>query len=560
MRSRRVPRFIAGAAACALVASAAVPAAAAHAGQAGGHDQARIRHVLLISVDGLHQQDLAWYVRNHPRSALASLVRHGAEYRNALTPVPSDSFPGLVGQVTGGDPGVTGIYYDVTWNHDVFPPGTASCSGPPPGGPVAYDESIDLNPGRLDAGQGLSGLPGTILHMTADPQQVINRAALPVSPKTCKPIYPDHYLKVNTVFEVARQHGLRTAWSDKHPAYLVLSGPSGKGVQDYFTPEINSQALSFPAGEDWTSDNAATMKYDSFKVRAVLNEIDGYNHSRTRHAGVPAIFGMNFQTVSTAQKLPASDGLTGGYLPGGTVPGPLLRRALGYVSTKIGAMAAEIRAQHLASSTAIIISAKHGQSPTNPAALKRVDDGPIIDGLNAAWAKAHPGTAPLVASATDDDVMQLWLTNRSQAAAGFTRHYLLAHPAAGNNINGKPITVQASGLKKVYAGAASAAFFGVPRSDPRHPDVFGIVQHGVVYTGGTSKIAEHGGADRQDRNVPILVVTPALRHGRIIGAPVKTTQIAPTILRLLGLAPSELQAVRVEHTRTLPGMSGNTAG
>jgi len=40
--------------------------------------------------------------------------------------------------------------------------------------------------------------------------------------------------------------------------------------------------------------------------------------------GVPAIFGMNFQTVSTAQKLPTSDGLTGGYLPGGTVPGPLL--------------------------------------------------------------------------------------------------------------------------------------------------------------------------------------------------------------------------------------------
>jgi hypothetical protein len=89
--------------------------------------------------------------------------------------------------------------------------------------------------------------------------------------------------------------------------------------------------------------------------------------------------------------------------------------------------------------------------------------------------------------------------------------------------------------------------------------VFGIVQHGVVYTGGTAKIAEHGGADRQDRNVPILVVLPALRHGRVIGAPVKTTQIAPTILRLLDLAPSELQAVRIEHTTTLPGMRRNSA-
>ena len=74
---------------------------------------------------------------------------------------------------------------------------------------------------------------------------------------------------------------------------------------------------------------------------------------------------MNFQTVLTAQKLPTSDGLTGGYLPGGNVPGPLLVRALNYINTKVGEMVAEIRAQGLAGSTAIIISAKHGQSPTD---------------------------------------------------------------------------------------------------------------------------------------------------------------------------------------------------
>jgi hypothetical protein len=106
----------------------------------------------------------------------------------------------------------------------------------------------------------------------------------------------------------------------------------------------------------------------------------------------------------------------------------------------------------------------------------------------------------------------------------------------------------------VYAGAASAAFYGVPGSDPRHPDVTGIVQHGVVYTGGKSKIAEHGGDDPQDRNVPVLVVSPTLRHGAAIGAPVETTQIAPTILALLGLNPAQLQAVRIEHTRVLPGV------
>jgi hypothetical protein len=535
----------------AAVALGGTTLAAAATGQPGG-----VRHVLLISVDGLHQQDLAWYVRNDPHSVLAALAHQGLEYSNAETPFPSDSFPGLVGQVTGGDPRVTGVYYDDTWNHDVFPAGTTNCSGPVPGGEVAYTEGADINQNALDAGQGLPGLPGSILRMTGDPLQVINPKNLPVDPATCKPILPNQYLKVNTIFNVARDHGLRTAWSDKHPAYQILSGPSGTGVQDYFTPEINSQAMGFPAGDDWTSDNAATMQYDSDKVQAILNEIGGFDHSGKSRVGVPAIFGMNFQTVSTAQKLPTSDGLTGGYLPGGTVPGPLLVRALNYVNAEIAAMVSRIRADGLADSTAIIISAKHGQSPTDPNALARVPDSPIIDAINAAWKAAHPGAGTLVIFSTDDDVMQLWLSDRSEAAADFVKSYLLTHSAAGNNIGGNPVTVSASGLKAVYAGAAAAALIGVPVSDPRHPDVIGIVQHGVVYTGGKGKIAEHGGDDPQDRDVPILVVLPRLRHGRSIGAPVETTQIAPTILQLLSLNAGELQAVQIEHTRVLPGLGG----
>jgi hypothetical protein len=558
MRVRHLRAVVAAAGVAALVSSTALASASATVRRVDGTDHSpsgnQIKHVLLISVDGLHQQDLRWYVRTYPGSALADLVRHGIEYSHAMTPVPSDSFPGMVAQVTGGDPGVTGIYYDDTYNHDVFPAGTTKCSGPAPGAETAYTEVDDIDLTRLDAGQGLSGLPGSILQMTSNPRNVINPANLPVSAATCKPIYPNQYLKVNTIFNVARQHGLRTAWSDKHPAYLALSGPSGNGVQDYFTPEINSQAIGFPAGEDWTSDNAATMQYDSYKVQAILNEIDGYNHSRTNHVGVPGIFGMNFQTVSTAEKLPTSDGLTGGYLPGGKVPGPLLVRALNYINTKVGAMVAEIRTQGLASSTAIIISAKHGQSPTNPNDLARVPDAPIIAAVNAAWTAAHPGAGALVIFSTDDDGMLWWLSNRSQSAADFVKHYLLSHSAAGNNIGGNPVTVSASGLTKVYAGAASAAYFGVPNSDPRHPDIFGIVQHGVVYTGGEAKIAEHGGAGFQDRNVPILVDLPGLQQGEAISAQVETTQIAPTILTLLGLDPHALQAVQIEHTRVLPGV------
>ena len=58
-------------------------------------------------------------------------------------------------------------------------------------------------------------------------------------------------------------------------------------MDDYFTPEINSQAIGYPAGEDWKSDNAATMQYDSYKVHPVLNEIDGYNGAVRRRCRYP---------------------------------------------------------------------------------------------------------------------------------------------------------------------------------------------------------------------------------------------------------------------------------
>jgi hypothetical protein len=71
-------------------------------------------------------------------------------------------------------------------------------------------------------------------------------------------------------------HGLRTAWSDKHPAYEILNVPSGNGVQDLFTPEINSSSdPSNPAGKDWTADNAKTRQYDAFKAQAFLSETTG---------------------------------------------------------------------------------------------------------------------------------------------------------------------------------------------------------------------------------------------------------------------------------------------
>ena len=131
----------AGVAALALATVTPLTAASSSGAVAAGHDQ--IKHVLLISVDGMHQSDLDWYVANHPNSELARLATGGAEYTDAQTPDPSDSDPGGTALMTGGDPKVTGIYYDDEYSHGVFPPGTTNCSGPVPGGDVIYDSPDD---------------------------------------------------------------------------------------------------------------------------------------------------------------------------------------------------------------------------------------------------------------------------------------------------------------------------------------------------------------------------------------------------------------------------------
>lgn len=177
------------------------------AGPALANKHETAEHVLLLSVDGLHQSDLAWYLEHHPGSALARLLRKGVEFTHAQAPVPTDSFPGLIAQATGGNPSSTGIYYDDTFNHALLPAGTTNCAGVAPGVEVTYFEQADLNPRALDAGQGLAGLPGSILQMTGNPDTVIDPSQLPVDPATCKPVYPHSYLKVNTIFEVARAAG-----------------------------------------------------------------------------------------------------------------------------------------------------------------------------------------------------------------------------------------------------------------------------------------------------------------------------------------------------------------
>ena len=504
---------------------------AVHADENSFHGHT-VRHVLLISVDGLHALDLANYVATHKDSNLAALSSQAITYTNNSTSTPSDSFPGLAALVTGGSPITTGLWYDDTYNRALSPPAMTDGLGNPGGAcpgkigtNVAWDEAVDIDLTRLDGGGGLN--PNFLVR---DPKN------------GCHTLMPHQYLRVNTIFEVVHAHGGRTAWTDKHPSYEWTNGPSGKGVDDFYGPEINSIPVSLPqfpgcavipfpdttADDGWTNSFDDIKCYDSLHVQAVLNQIDGYTHDRSKKVGVPAVFGTNFQAVSVGEKL-ASDpvtGQTGGYTDVLGTPGPGLAGELDFVDHSIGQFISELKKEGLYDSTAIIISAKHGQSPIDIGKRRGIGGG-------------QPGATIGSADAFDisDDGSLIWLTDSSLT------------PAVVANL-ALPQNQQALGIQEIFAGASLRNKFNDPTVDPRTPDIILKVNTGVIFTGG-SKLSEHGGFNEDDVHTALLVAAPGMQPASISTA-TTNQQVAATVLSLLGIDPQELQAVQVEKIHPLP--------
>jgi hypothetical protein len=513
-------------------------------------------HVLMISVDGLHAIDLSNYIASHPSSVLAGLAANGIRYPNALTTAPSDSFPGLLAPTTGGTSKSTGVFYDDSYDRSLFAPKSthADCSGPP-GAETVYAENIDKSLNDATAG-------GTL----GDPLSQIDPDQLPQSlvRGKCAPVLPHQFINVNTIFEVIQAHGGRTAWADKHPAYEILNGPSGTGVQDLYTPEVNSNDPI--TGQDTTTGYCSIQRNDVLKVQAVLNEINGKDSTGTKAVGVPTIFGMNFQAVSVGQKLananatdafvnalgslpslypvdllvlpppggvPCSDAtLVGGYANAdGSQLHTGLQYGLDFVDTELGFIVAALQSAGLDKDTLVIIEAKHGQSPID-VTLRR----PFSD-------KAYNATPGFGSngSKTTDDVALVWLSPQLQRTSyKAAQTYLL---------------MQATklGIDTLLDKSALAPDYGNPFGNNRTPDFIAVTIHGLIYTSG-SKLAEHGGFFvPDDRNVGLLLSNPSI-PASIVNDNVETRQIASTILSVLGMNSKELEGARRENSKVLPGL------
>jgi hypothetical protein len=494
----------------------------------------RIHHVLLISVDGMHAVDylncskgISGVNDGSPYCPhLAALRNVGVNYVSASTSKPSDSFPGLMNIVTGATPRTMGVYYDVAYDRSLDAPakttgngvaaGPCAANTPPTGTRTEYEEGIDIDQSKLNGGAPGAGLTdGGIASIDPDRLERDPGAG-------CAPVWPWNFVRTNTIFGVIHGAGGYTAWSDKHPAYSSVSGPGGGNVDDYYSPEINSTVIplpgvSTPGGMScatipdpssdlsaWTNSFQNIQCYDTLKVNAILNEIEGKTHNGNS-AQVPTLFGMNFQAVSVGQKLIEKNVATGGYLNAIGAPTPALLSEFQFVDASIGKMVDELKERDLFDSTLIIITAKHGQSPIDPNRFFPIPghsgqngESPadlIANLLPDSESPANPnGIGP-----TQDDVSLLWLTDSSTTDAAVTTLEENATKA---------------GIGQIFYGPALALNYNKPGLgpglDPRTPDIIVSPNVGVIYTGSTAKLAEHGGFAHDDTNVILLFANPKL--------------------------------------------------
>ncbi len=536
--------------------------------------QGKIKRVLLISIDGMHAVDFANCVSGVTNvnfgdpycPTLSFLAKTGVNYVAASTSKPSDSFPGLTAIITGGSPALTGVYYDVAYSRNYDAPakttGNGVAAGPctpgaaPAGTTTEYEEGIDIDQTKLNG-----GAPGASL--TDGGIASIDSRRLPRDPaNNCNPVFPWEFVRANSIFSVIHQAGGYAAWSDKHPAYSSVASGIGPGaLDDFYSPEINSNVIALPNVKTPTGASCETIRdtnadltawtnsfqniqcYDTLKVNAILNEIDGKNHLGNKSTQVPTIFGMNFQAVSVGQKL-IENGTKGGYFNAAGAPTDPLLGEIKFVDASIGQFVRELESRGLYDSTLIVITAKHGQSPIDP--NRYVSQ--LINGTSPVTLLSQKGYIPLSESTnnptgigpTEDDVSLIWL--KSAAYTGESVKVIEANAASSG-----------VALGQIYFGASVALNYNNPADDPRTPDIIVTPNVGVTYSGSKSKLSEHGGFSHDDTNVMLLVSNPEFQH-MTVRSEVGTAQVAPTILKALGLDPSALDAVRAEGTEVLPAV------
>jgi arylsulfatase A-like enzyme len=152
-----------------------------------------------------------------------------------------------------------------------------------------------------------------------------------------------------------------TAWIDKHPSYSMAAGPGGRGLDDFYSPEVSSSAVPLPG------------------VRTSL----GVPCAPLRDTvGAPSAWNSSFANIQC------------------------------YDSLKVAAL----KRARIYDDTLLIVTAKHGDSPIDP--TRYVADGnntpATLLGSAIPYSESPLNTTGI--GATEDDVSVLWLNKGASVA------------------------------------------------------------------------------------------------------------------------------------------------
>ncbi|KAJ6102005.1 hypothetical protein N7486_004432 [Penicillium sp. IBT 16267x] len=275
------------------------------------------KQVVYLSFDGMHQSDLVKYIEMYPNSTFASVVDSSVVFNNAKASKPSDSFPATIAPFTGASARVSGVYWQVTWAKDLYPP-SSNCSGPI-GAQADWSQVIDLNASSITG--------GNTFNLSAVPMKLNSWGV-------CEPLFPHDYLRVNTVF-----------------GYFPENAAVASNLEDQ-------------------------LAWDDLHWSALANVTAGHYVNGTGSIDF-SIIGSNFNSFTWAQS--SGSGYANGSTLANPIFSPNLTATLHAADAKLGAFIEQLKDAGKLESILLIVSSKQGQSPVDESTLTLIDPQLVID-------------------------------------------------------------------------------------------------------------------------------------------------------------------------------------
>jgi len=356
----------------------------------------------------------------------------------------------------------------------------------------------DSMPGILDVFTGAPPSVSGFLYDVSYDRHYNMQITVAEDPQTPKGVDMRNLVRIPTLFQAIHAAKMRASFISKHAGYAILEGPTWAGAG------FDKGDLYLPEEADYNFDSKTEkfshQAFDQANWDTLTKLVDGANP--------PALFGAYILGPNYTVKNGWTD-KKGNLLPA-TVG------ALQYEDTQLGKLIAEMKSKGIYDSTAIIITADHGNTP-----LTRwvPEDGE----RSISQFLAQNGIEVL--SYTPDDLYMVWLKDESQTAKAID---LLSTPDAKAKFGTNKILNQ-SDLAELGAAPADRTpdFIVIPTDGQNGTD-------SVVYAGGP-KLSEHGGISEADQRVPLFMAGAGIRKGYVSQTPINNMALGPTMAYLLGV-------------------------